>query len=60
MKIGDFVSVHFEDGCHIGMLESIDGDHVTVSFNTITGERMSVCEILKEFCSLYVSVKNKE
>lgn len=59
MKVGDFVSVHFEDGCHIGTLESDDGDFVTVSFKTITGDRAIMSEIPKKYCSLYVSVKQK-
>lgn len=55
MKAGDFVSVHFEDGCIIGTLSSIEGDTVSVTFGTITGEHMTMRGIPKKFCSLYMS-----
>ena len=56
MKVGDFVSVHLEDGCCVGILESIDGDFVAVSFKMTNGDRAIMSEIPKKYCSLYVSV----
>lgn len=51
MKSGDFVDVHFSEGCKIGKLLSDDGDTVTVEFGN------AVCEgIPKELCTLWVVV----
>lgn len=33
MKLGDFVDVHFPDGCLIGELISDEGETVTVEFD---------------------------
>lgn len=33
MKIGQFCSVHFKDGCSIGKIVSDEGDTITVEFD---------------------------
>lgn len=51
MKIGDYVDVHFRDGCRIGQLRAIETDTVTVEFDN------SICEgIPKEIVTTWVSV----
>ena len=54
MKVGDFVDVHFEQGCVIGRLLSDDGDTVTVSFDNGILEG-----IPKGLCTLWVAIERR-
>lgn len=51
MKVGDFVDVHFEQGCVIGRLLSDDGNTVTVLFGDGILE-----EIPKDVVTLWVAI----
>ena len=54
MKSGDFVDVHFPDGCLIGKLISDDGKTVTVEF-----DNGILTDIPKEIVTEWVSVENR-
>lgn len=56
MKPGDFVDVHFPDGCCIGRLVSDDGDTLTIEFKTIFGGNIIVKGIPKNVVTRYVAV----
>ena len=56
MKNGDFVSVHFDSGCQIGRFISDEGDTVSVSLGTITGETIVMTDIPKQMVTLHVAI----
>ena len=55
MGKGDFVAVHFPDGCIIGRFLSDDGRTVSVVMDSLIG-RAIVTDIPKERVTLHVSI----
>lgn len=50
---GDFVDVHFPDGCKIGRVVDVCGDEVTVSFDNAI-----MYGIPKRMVTLWLSMQN--
>lgn len=56
MKPGDYVDVHFEEGCQIGRFVSDEGDTVSVLLGTATGEYITLSGIPKNMVALWMAV----
>jgi len=57
VKQGDFVDIHFKDGCLIGRVVSDNGNTISASFGINNSEDIAIVEdIPKSICTLMLSV----
>lgn len=54
MKVGDYVDVHFDTGCQVGILISDEGETVSVAFRTVLRRDIVITEIPKELVTIFL------